>query len=116
MIRKAFRNLVITCDKHLDRIADYYCHQHRTLQCKLCILTAHRDHSHDCRYFHKENLVDFIAATIRVSRMSQERLCSFLDMIRGARGSEGGSASEMRASKFFDVAFGGINLLLSAKI
>ena len=57
--------------------------------------------------------MDFIAATIRVSRMSQERLCSFLDMIREARATAGDEG--MGASKFFEVAFGGINLLLRSK-
>lgn len=58
--------------------------------------------------------MDFIAATIRVSRMSQDRLCAFLDIIREARGANGGEG--MSARKFFEVAFGGINLLLRAKV
>ena len=69
----------ITCDKHPNNQAEFYCIEHKTLICSKCAILGHHDHVEELKDIKRDDLVQFCTKANNIIDEESQKLAIIKD-------------------------------------
>ena len=59
------KGLLVTCDKHKDQSAEFFCVKDKAMICKDCVLFGHIQHITECKPIQRDLLIRYIKKSLK---------------------------------------------------